>query len=357
MAKIFLHFFHSTGASGYIGGDLLHLLAKVHPEYTVRALVRDAGKGEAISRAFRQVQIVKGGLEDAEIIAREAKEADIVVHLAASGHLKSVQAIHHALSNKPKSQKSPYWIQISGGSALAAAELADPSRVCGAGSDIIWDDLDGIDAIRSLIKQHPKRAVDNYLLSVANNTPHVKTALVLPPIIYGQGRGPVNQRSIQIPELAKLTLQRQRGVQVGPGQSRWGNVHILDLSQLFLRLVEKAVEGTEDPNIWGSNGLYLTGIGEISFGEISRRIAAAASELNVLQERSIDQLSGQEADDLLPHGSVLYGTNVRGQARRAKKWFGWAPTHEDLEHDIPRTVAREARQLGLIQDETPTARI
>ncbi|KAH6874590.1 hypothetical protein B0T10DRAFT_552810 [Thelonectria olida] len=42
-----------TGASGYIGGDLLHLLAKVHPEYTVRALVRNAGKGEAISRAFR----------------------------------------------------------------------------------------------------------------------------------------------------------------------------------------------------------------------------------------------------------------------------------------------------------------
>lgn len=69
----------STGATGYIGGDILHLLAKSHPEYQVRALVRDTAKGEAIKKAFSQVEVVHGGLDDAEIIAREAEAADVVL--------------------------------------------------------------------------------------------------------------------------------------------------------------------------------------------------------------------------------------------------------------------------------------
>lgn len=156
-----------------------------------------------------------------------------------------------------------YWVQISGGSALAAAELDDPSRPAGTASSIVWDDLGGIDAIRSLIRNHPKRAVDNHMLFAAANTPDVKTALVMPPIIYGQGRGPVNQRSVQVPELARLTLRRRRGVQVGAGESRWGNVHIRDLSQLILRLVEKAAGGSQEEDIWGPKALYLAGLGEL----------------------------------------------------------------------------------------------
>lgn len=183
--------------------------------------------------------------------------------MAATGHIKSVQAIHEALARKPKGSKSPYWVQIGGGSLLAAAELADKARVPGTGSEIVHDDLQGIEEIRSLIGQHPSRVVDNYMLSVAQSTPNVKTAFVPPPIIYGEGRGPGNQRSVQVPELAKVTLQCWKGLQVGLGLSRWGNVHVGDLSRLFLRLVEKAVERDEDDQVWGLNGFYLTGAGEM----------------------------------------------------------------------------------------------
>lgn len=183
--------------------------------------------------------------------------------LAATGHLKSVQNIYEALSKKPKGAKPPYYIQISGASALAAGELADKSRVFGTGSDVIYNDLTGVDSIKSLIKQYPSRAVDNYIFSVSEQNSHVKTALVVPPIIYGQGRGPGNQRSIQIPGLAKATLVRKKGLQVGSGESRWGNIHIADLSRIFLSLVEKAVEGNKDEDIWGANGLFFTGAGEL----------------------------------------------------------------------------------------------
>ncbi|KAI0968432.1 hypothetical protein F4678DRAFT_443010 [Xylaria arbuscula] len=344
MAKIFL-----TGATGYIGGDLLCLLSKTHPEYRVRVLNRNPTHIEAIKRAFNEVEVVDGSLDSTGVISREAGDADVVLHLAATGHLNSVQTIHQALQERPKNKKPPYWIQISGATNLAAAELADKCRIPGTANDTAYNDLEGVESIWSLIKQHPSRTVDNYILSASANTPGIKTALVVPPIIYGRGRGPVNQRSIQIPTLAKVTLERRGGLQVGPGLSRWGNVHIKDLSQLLLRLVENAVEGSGDINLWSRNGLYLAGVGELSFGEISKRVVAAAYGLTLLPSEDIEELNGEQADNLLPHGVALFGTNARSQAHRAQKLLGWTATHETLEQEIPRVVEEEARALRLLK--------
>lgn len=126
----------------------------------------------------------------------------------------------------------------------------------------MFDDVDGTAKIREVIQKHPSRAVDNYVLSVAADTPQVNTALLLGPVIYGQGSGPVNRRSVQIPALAKATLQRRRGVQIGKGLSSWGNVHVEDVGSLVLRLVEKAIEGGTTNEAWNLNGVYLLGVGE-----------------------------------------------------------------------------------------------
>lgn len=85
---------------------------------------------------------------------------------------------------------------------------------------------------------------------------------MFPPLIYGRGRGPVNQRSVQVPELAKATLQRRAGLQVGKGQSIWSNVHITDISQIFGKLVGKALQG-EESELWNENGLYFAENGEL----------------------------------------------------------------------------------------------
>lgn len=68
-----------TGATGYIGGSVLSLLAKSHPEYAVTALVRDSAKGKIITGAFSKVEVVEGDLDDAETLTREASNADVVV--------------------------------------------------------------------------------------------------------------------------------------------------------------------------------------------------------------------------------------------------------------------------------------
>lgn len=99
------------------------------------------------------------------------------------------------------------------------------------------------------------RVVDNHLL---NNVTGSKTAIIFPPIIYGEGRGVTKQRSVQIPELSRVAIETRQVVQVGKGESTWSNIHIADLSDLFVRLVEKAVQGSEEA-LWNQNGLYFMG--------------------------------------------------------------------------------------------------
>lgn len=117
----------------------------------------------------------------------------------------------------------------------------------------VYDDLKDAIEIRSIIAGNSKRVVDNLVLAQAPSK--IKTALVAGPLIYGVGRGPVNSRSIQAPEIARITLQERQGFRLGAGLSCWSNIHIHDLSSLFLTLLDAAVDGR--PGLWNEGGIYL----------------------------------------------------------------------------------------------------
>ena len=154
------------------------------------------------------------------------------------------------------------WIQISGASLLSGPEIATGSY--GQPRAQNHNDLQGISEIRNIISSSPKRAVDNLLLSISSKKPSVRTAIVYGPLIYGLGRGPVNQRSIQVPDLAQATLQLGHGVQVGSGLSCWSNIHISDLSQMIIRLVQEAVvHQGGNPLLWNENGIYFAENGKM----------------------------------------------------------------------------------------------
>lgn len=68
-----------------------------------------------------------------------------------------------------------------------------------------------------------------------------------------------------------------------------------------------------------------------------------------ISNTEIEKLSGDEFDKLLPHGSVLYGTNARGKSRRGVELLGWNPQYgsHGLEDEITRAVEQEAAALNL----------
>jgi nucleoside-diphosphate-sugar epimerase len=165
-------------------------------------------------------------------------------------------------------------------------------------------------------------------------------------LIYGKGSGPGNQRSIQIPELARIALERKKAVQIGAGANVWSNVHISDLSSLLVSLVESAISGSDDKRIWGSSGLFLAGANRgISFASAVKQIATAAHDSGFLSDIEVDEISASEADKLSPHASAIVGTNARTSSERAQEVLRWTPQGPALEDEILPTVRVEIERL------------
>ena len=113
-----------TGASGYIGGSVAaHLAAAGHQ---VTGLVRSADKADAIS-AFG-IEPVMGTLDDAEILSRAARAADVVVNAASADHKGAALALLDALAGSGKP-----FIHTSGSSIIG-------TRSKGQRSDAVFDE-------------------------------------------------------------------------------------------------------------------------------------------------------------------------------------------------------------------------
>ncbi|KAF2654815.1 NAD(P)-binding protein [Lophiostoma macrostomum CBS 122681] len=333
MARVFL-----TGATGYLGGDALHRLsASKGPKLSVSCLVRDATKAQDVAKAYPSVRIVQGDLDDTHLIETEARNSDIVIHLAATAHLASSKAIAKGLAEGDR-ESVGHWLQISGATLLATKEIAEGRF--GFKDDKVYDDVKDIQKVHSIIKNNTQRAVD--LLVVSQDPLKVKTALLVGPHIYGTGRGPTNTRSIQAPEYARATLKLKEGFRLGEGENSWSTIHVQDLSDLTASLVDAAAE--EKSGLWNEDGIYFPENGDMEFGELGARIAAEAHKQGLIPKSSVKKvIDAKEADSLSGHASILWGTNAVIKSSRAGSLLEWKPYHPSLRDEIPAIVRREAK--------------
>ena len=72
--KIFL-----TGATGYIGGDVLYQLHQRYPDFEYTLLIRSEDKAKQVLSAYPNARVVIGGNDNSELLEREAARADIVI--------------------------------------------------------------------------------------------------------------------------------------------------------------------------------------------------------------------------------------------------------------------------------------
>lgn len=304
-----------------------------------------------------------------------------LLHLdaASNKHIASVKAIANGLAGRQNgtpsttaissfglianwSKTAAHYIQVTGASVLAGPEVDNNSY--GEHSDQIIDDLDNAADLRDIIRAYKdRRVVDNYILDLGSSGP--KTAIIFPPIIFGIGKGPVKQRSVQVPSLARATLLQRVSLYLGRGLSRWGIVHVSELADLFVKLVENAVDATPSP-IWNDNGLFFAEKGfEVSswpnifqlihadpfpffqsFKDIASMIAKEAHSLGYIDSPdSVKSMNLEESNAVIPNGSVFLGTNGQGRASRAKKLLGWQPDGESFQSAVRETIIAEAAQL------------
>ena len=356
----------STGATGYIGGDALHAIVQAHPEYEVSCLVRNSEKGAQVASRFPKVRLLYGDLDSLDILEAEAKLANVVlrgppfsshrmisnvtkitnqlhVDCAHTDHEASVKALLKGLAAHSPPQPS-YLIHTSGTGILMFTDME--RQIYGEASSTVYDDWAGIEDITSLPDYAPHRNVEKIVLaSGTEQGSNVRSAIVCPPTIYGKGRGPGNQRSQQMPDLAKGTLRRGQGFYVGKGKTCWANVHVIDLSDCFLKLVEAAAVGGGTAT-WGKEGYYFTENGEHVWSNAAEWVASAAQEQGYIASDQVDSLTLEEVTQLIGHGSILLGANSRCKAVRARKLLGWSPNQKSMKDETPELVHSEAILLG-----------
>jgi hypothetical protein len=249
--------------------------------------------------------------------------------------------------------KPGFYIHTSGTGLLLWDNLK--SQIFGEASDKVYDDMDGLHEVTAFPDEAPHRKTDKMVLSTgADHGDRAKTAIVAPPTIYGIGRGPDNKRSHQLPELARLTLEKGHGIQVGSGKALWSNVHVHDLSALYLKLVENAAAGgslaewPDKPSLWGGEAYYFSENNvDHQWGQIGHLVAVEAKKQGLVDTETVESVTAEEAMELTIYGHVTLGGNSRSRAKRARELLGWNPSAPSIEEEVQATVEFEARKLGM----------
>ncbi|RBA23496.1 NAD-dependent epimerase/dehydratase family protein [Herminiimonas fonticola] len=284
-----------TGAAGYIGGSVAARLLK--EGYVVRGLVRMQEQADRV----RQLGIdpVIGTLEDKDILAREAKQADAVINAASSDHLASVETMLNALEGSNKA-----FVHTSGSSVIG-----DDARGEWKSDKVFAEDT----PVTIVPEKAARAALDKLIIDAAQRG--VRSVILCNTMIYGTGLG-VSPNSVQIPPLVMQAQKSGIARYVGQGVNVWSNVHIKDVVELYLLALKNAPAGS----------FYFVENGEASYADIVAAIAKRL-KLGAPQSWPVDEAIKEWG---FGHAVYSFGSNSRVTAAKARKELAWEPTHTSV---------------------------
>ncbi|KAL7817322.1 NAD(P)-binding protein [Trichoderma gracile] len=340
-----------TGVTGYIGGTAFDKIYRAHPDNEYTLLVRNESRAEPVKAKYPTVKFVYGSLDDVNVIEQAAAEADVVIHTAESAdHAPSAAAIAKGLEKGHTPEKPGYWIHLSGTGILTWYDVVNGREGEGPLPDQKYHDIDDIDRILNLDDRAPHRDVDKIVQAAVSDS--VKPAIICPPLIFGQGSGPGNQLTIQIPTLVEMTLRGGFVPLVGQGKTEWDYVHVDDVGEMFLKLFEASQdpEKKNNPEIFGRHGYFFGPKGVLNFKRIAERVAEEVKKQGYVKDAAVKPVSIAEQKQLkgyLPVADSL-GQNSKSVGQRFKKYLGWEPqVNDSVEDDIANVVSVKAKSLGL----------
>jgi nucleoside-diphosphate-sugar epimerase len=289
--KIFL-----TGGTGYIGHSVSLALKKAGHDVT--SLVRSDEKAQALMS--RGIRAHKGDLLKPDTIAQGAREADGVIHTAATNDAKmpdadtaAVRVVLRALqgTSKPFVYTSGVWVM---GNTLGL--IADESKPLDPAPVVAW-----------------RAELERELIEAAAHG--IRTVIIRPAMVYGRGAG-----------LPAMLVQsaRQHGAAryVGTGENHWPFVHVDDLAELYVLALEQAPAGS----------VYIGAHGDaLRLRDVARAASVAAGKQGRVEAWALEE--ARTSLGLLADALALDQV-VSGQ--KAKKALGWSPKGpfvlDDLKH-------------------------
>ena len=294
--KIFI-----TGASGYIGGSVAAVLMAAGDQ--VSGLARSDETAAALEK--RGVRPVRGTLDDTEVVAMAARDADVTVNAANAGHRAAAAAMLEALAGTGK-----IFLHTDGSSIVG-------TRSRGELVEKVFDE----DTQFTPTPQRASRVeIDKMVLNAADDG--VRSIVVAPSMIYGLGHG-LNPQSIQVPWLIQAARKFGVAKHIGPGENRWANVHIDDLMALYVLAIEKAPAGA----------FYFAENGENSMREVCEAVSRMLGQDGRTQSMTVEEAASEWGDG--PANDTM-GSNSRVCAKRARTELKWRPKELSLIEEIER---------------------
>ena len=151
---------------------------------------------------------------------------------------------------------------------------------------------------------------------------------------------------MQINEIARIFLMHGRAFQVNQGRNIWHEVHVQDLTDMYVSLTEAAATGSPKAT-WNKEGYYLAESVAFYWGDVCKAMGDYAFSKGLFQEPGVQSLDTRTTYGIWPHYNFFVGSTSRGEAIRAKCLLGWAPYRPSLQEMIPWIVDSEIKDLGL----------
>jgi len=284
------------GAGGFVGRAVSGLLAA--NGYQVAGLARSKEARERLESGGYQAE--EGDLHDLKHLAEIAARYDVTVFTPTIQFNEEAAVITPLLDRYSRSGR--VFIFTSGTGVLSIPTHEGEWREETFAEDEPFTPVRWM-AIRveteTLVRRYAEMGV---------------TAMVIrPPLIWGHGG------SYQVPGIFESVQKTGSACYVGHGLNLYSNVHVDDLADLYLRVIERGVPGA----------LYHAVSGEANF----RQIAEAVAEVMGCDPRSV---SMEEATAIWGPviARLLYGASSRSRAVRSRKELGWSPKRLDLIDDI-----------------------
>jgi nucleoside-diphosphate-sugar epimerase len=248
-----------------------------------------------------------------------------IIELADADHNPVVLTL---LSSLPKTST---FIQLSG-----AASVSTASNGLGQLTAKKWSDVADLSEITTFDHSHFHAITDQLVLSEGKKQ-GIKTAIVVPPVVYGTGQGEPRKTSMVLPWYVDTVKKRGRGFTVGEGKNVTSVIHVRDLSAAFILLVEEALGEGGGKAEWGEKGWYYVDGGEYVFGELVGEIVKAMVGKGLLRGEEVEVLGSEEAKEIHPYAELLGGMNMRVYGERIRV-LGWSAKEGDVFESIPELL-------------------
>ncbi|KAK5130586.1 hypothetical protein LTR08_001905 [Meristemomyces frigidus] len=323
------------GATGFVGGHLVELLAKKHPEMRLLCLTRDAtpAKIEGLKSLNSHVDVLEGTLEDSELISQAAEKVDIVIHVAHSDHVPSVQAVLTGLKRQVAtgSRKPPLYLHMSG---------------CGVIADNVFGER----------VEHPKEWTDvgfrldehgdhRILEAGTESEGRIRTSILFPGLIYGIGK--TRRSSAWVPLYSNLAKAAGHADTRGPGEVSQYCIHVQDVALAVVCVLDALLEGKIRG---GEDGLFFVTSQEptISWSEINSVLG------DIMYSKGLVKMSGakpfpESITEPLGHCKVTRENVVRDVTvmRELIACGNWGGTQNGARESLCRSVVKEMLEIAM----------